>query len=106
MAGNGIEVDYVTLRTAADHVKTARDEVLGQLGQIRDQAEIMAGGWQGDAGSSFQSLISRWGIDARNLTDAMQEIADTLNKSAGAHQRADEESKVALNKITSTLNPS
>jgi uncharacterized protein YukE len=47
----------------------------------------------------------RWNEDVAKLLQAMDNIADLLDKSANTHQANDEQQNEMLNKFQSALNP-
>jgi uncharacterized protein YukE len=49
--------------------------------------------------------MMRWGDDATKLLQAMDNIADLLDKSANTHQANDEQQSEMLNRFHSALNP-
>lgn len=99
------EVDHATLHTAANDVRSTRSEVDGELKKLWSVVDDLAIAWQGQASSGFQSLMQRWNEDTAKLLEAMNNIADLLDKSGTAHQVTDEEQQQMLNKFHAALNP-
>lgn len=99
------EVDHATLHTAANDVRSTRSEVDGELKKLWSVVDDLAIAWQGQASTGFQSLMNRWNGDTAKLLDALNDIADLLDKSGTAHQATDEEQQQMLDKFHSALNP-
>jgi WXG100 family type VII secretion target len=105
MSGSPFRVDQATLHTAASDVRSTRTEVDGQLKTLKGAVDELAVAWKGQASSGFQQLMMRWGDDATKLLQAMDNIADLLDKSANTHQANDEQQSEMLNRFHSALNP-
>jgi WXG100 family type VII secretion target len=99
------EVDHATLHTAANDVRTTRDEVDGEMKKLWNVVDDLAIAWQGKASTGFQSLMTRWDEDVKQLQKALSDIADLLDKSGTTHQVNDEEQQQMLDKFHSALNP-
>ncbi len=104
--GNGpMRVDHATLHTAANDVRSTRDEIQGDLSKLESLVQQdLASAWQGTAAGSFQHLMQRWHDDSKTLMQAMQDIADLLDKSGTNHQVNDENQQQMIDKIHSALN--
>jgi WXG100 family type VII secretion target len=104
--GNGpMQVDHATLHTAANDVRSTRDDIQGDLTKLETLVQQdLASAWQGAAAGSFQQLMQRWSDDSKTLLRAMDDIADLLDKSGRQHQHNDEEQQQMLDKIHSALN--
>jgi WXG100 family type VII secretion target len=105
MSGSPFRVDQATLHTAANDVRSTRTEVDGQLKTLKGAVDELGAAWQGQAASGFQQLMVRWNDDATKLLQAMDNIADLLDKSGNTHQANDEQQNEMLNKFNSALNP-
>jgi WXG100 family type VII secretion target len=105
MAGSQpFQVDHVTLHTAAKDVRSTRAEVDGELAKLRSTVEELAAAWQGRAAAGLQQVVTRWDGDVKKLLQAMDQIADLLDKSGNTHQANDEQQEQMLNKFHSALN--
>jgi WXG100 family type VII secretion target len=104
--GNGpMQVDHATLHTAANDVRSTRDEIQGDLNKLESLVQQdLANAWQGTAAKSFHQLMERWHADSKTLMQAMNDIADMLDKSGTQHQTNDENQQQMLDKIHSALN--
>src|SRR5262245_4523829 len=106
VAGQGpIEIDHATLHTAANDVRAVRSEVDTELKKLWNVVDDLAIAWKGQASAGFQSLITRWDGDVKNLLTAMDNIASMLDTSGTRHQVNDEEQQQVLDRIHATLNP-
>ena len=99
------EVDHATLHTAASDVRSTRGEVDGELKKLWGVVDDLAIAWKGSASGGFQELMRRWNEDTASLLQAMDNIADLLDKSGTTHQVTDEEQQQMLNKFHAALNP-
>lgn len=105
MSGSPFRIDQATLHTAANDVRSTRAEVDGQLKTLHGEVDNLAVAWKGQAGAGFQQLMVRWNEDVAKLLQAMDNIADLLDKTANTHQANDEQQNQMLNKFQSVLNP-
>jgi WXG100 family type VII secretion target len=103
MAGP-FSVDHGTVRTAASDVRSTRSEVDGELNKLRGVVDDLAAAWKGQAGGTFQQLMTRWDEDNKKLLTAMDDIANLLDKSANTHQTNDDQQHQMLTKFNSALN--
>jgi early secretory antigenic target protein ESAT-6 len=98
--------DTETLHQAAKDVRTARNDVNGDLARLRGVVDDLAVAWAGQASTGFQSLMVRWDADVAKLLRAMDEIADLLDQGGVTHQVNDENQQQMINRFNSALNPS
>ncbi|GAA4217954.1 WXG100 family type VII secretion target [Actinocatenispora rupis] len=103
--GNGpMQVDHATLHTAANDVRSTRDEIQGDLNKLESLVQQdLESAWKGTAAGSFQTLMQRWHEDSKTLMQAMADIADLLDKSGTQHQQNDENQQQMLDKIHQAL---
>ncbi len=104
MVDNHIAVDAASLHAAAKDVRGVRGEIHGELGKLRGAVEELSGAWAGDASNSFQSLMQRWHQDGQKLLDALDGIADILDKSGTSHAATDQAQHDMMAKFTQALN--
>jgi WXG100 family type VII secretion target len=105
VTGSGpFQVDHITLHTAAKDVRNIRTEVDGELAKLGNTVDELASAWQGGASRGFQQVMDRWNTDVKKLLQAMDEIANLLDKSADTHQANDDAQQQMLNKFHSALN--
>jgi 6 kDa early secretory antigenic target len=105
MSGSPFQVDHATLHTAANDVRSTRSEVDGQLKALSGVVEELGAAWQGQAAGGFQRLMAGWNGDVTKLLQAMDSIADLLDKSGTQHQVNEEHQDQMFNKFNSALNP-
>jgi WXG100 family type VII secretion target len=98
-------MDFATLHQAASDVRSVKSEVDGELRKLDGQVSEMGGAWKGAAATAFQQLHQQWSQDTNKLLQALQGIADLLDKSGNLHQSNDEQQQQSMNSILSTLNP-
>jgi WXG100 family type VII secretion target len=100
-----MQVDHATLHTAANDVRSTRSEVDGELKKLWGVVDDLAVAWKGQASGGFQTLMQRWNDDVKKLLEAMDNIANLLDKAGTAHQATDEQQQQMLDKFHSALNP-
>ncbi len=99
-----LSVEAATLHQAAKDVRAARGDVSVDVGRVAGEVgQALEGGWQGAAGTACQTLLRRWTEDAQRVVNALDNIADMLDKSGTAHAAADDQSNSAVNNITAGL---
>ncbi len=99
------QVDHATLHTAAKDVRTTRSEVDGELKKLWGVVDDLGVAWRGQASTGFQNLMQRWNDDVKKLLEAMDNIANLLDKTGTAHQVNDEQQQQMLDKFHQALNP-
>jgi WXG100 family type VII secretion target len=99
-------VDFTTLYQAAKDVRSVKSEIDGEVRNFDGAVSQMLGGWRGSAATAFGGLAQQWQQDIGKILTALEGIAETLEKSAGMHQRNDEEQQSSVNSIISSINPS
>jgi len=101
--GRSLEVDAATVHQAARDIRSAQDEVNQHLATVRGAAEMLGTAWTGQAAVAFTNLINRWNNDARQLAQAMTDIADLLDRSANRHTLTDADSVSMLNRMDGAI---
>jgi WXG100 family type VII secretion target len=99
-----LEVDHATLATAANDVRSTRQDVDGDLKKLWNEADNLAMAWLGSGSRAFGDLMQSWGRSSAKLLRAMDDIADLLQKSGTQHQVTDEEQQEAMNKYHQIIN--
>ena len=105
MSGSPFRVDQATLHTAANDVRSTRTDVDGQLKSLHGSVEELGAAWKGQAAAGFQRLMVKWNEDVSKLLQAMDDIADLLDKSGNVHQANDEQQDQMFNQFNSAVNP-
>ena len=91
------------MQRAATQVQQVNDQVQAQLTQLQNQLMPLANTWKGEASTAFHGLMERWNTDARQLSQALQGIGETIQVSGRGYQQAEEAHKQSMSSITSAL---
>lgn len=67
---------------AAGRVDDTNNEVQGELGRLRGVVDGLRGSWAGNAQNSFDGLMNRWNTSARELQEALMDIAENIRQNA------------------------
>lgn len=97
-------VDYASVQAAAQDVRSARGEVDGDLKALATVVSELQSAWQGDASRAYQGVMARWNNDASKLLQALDQIADLLDKSASQHQVNEQEQQGMMARFNTGLN--
>jgi WXG100 family type VII secretion target len=101
--GRHLEVEEATLFQAAKDLRAAEGDITTHLGTVRGAAQTLGSAWTGQAASAFTNLITRWDNDAKQLVQAMSDIADLLDKAGKSHSMNDQASMDMLNRMDSSV---
>lgn len=101
----GTSIDDATLHAAAGDCRSAVEQVQGESTKVRNSRDTVAATWQGAASTTFQNVIDAWIGDCTKLQEAMNAIADLLDKTATTHRANEEEQDSMFSKFNSMINP-
>ena len=103
MAGN-TRIDDATLHQAANDCRSAVESVTGESTKVRNARDAVAARWHGSASNTFQQVIDAWVGDAGKLMEAMNAIAELLDKTGTTHRSNEEQQDQMFNKFNSVIN--
>jgi WXG100 family type VII secretion target len=103
MAGE-IRIDDATLYQAASDCRSAVESVRGESTKVRNAKDTVAARWHGGASNTFQGVIDAWITDAGKLMEAMNGIADLLDKTGKTHRANEEQQDQLFSKFNSVIN--
>ncbi|WP_194201876.1 WXG100 family type VII secretion target [Glycomyces albidus] len=78
-----------TVQQAAVDTLNCRQEVDGTLGELRTLCDSLIASWQGAGATAFSETMEIWDREAKDLLDALENIANMLDASATATDEQD-----------------
>jgi WXG100 family type VII secretion target len=99
----GFQTGADELVKAAQQMENTNQQLQSNLSQLANEVESIAGVWQGEAASAFQTLMTHFQTDAKNLNDSLNQIAEAVSGSATAYRQQEQESQSSLSSITQAL---
>jgi len=97
-------IDDATLHQAANNCRSAVESVTGESNKVRNARDGVAARWHGGASNTFQSVIDAWIGDAGKLMEAMNGIAELLDKTGNTHRANEEQQDQMFSKFNSAIN--
>lgn len=85
-------MDPETMARAAQDTARAKQSVDNNLVSLKGVCDDLAAGWTGRGATAFNNVMTTWDAEAAKLLDALQDIADNLDKSGTAQAEMDDES--------------
>ncbi|HVV19935.1 MAG TPA: WXG100 family type VII secretion target [Pseudonocardiaceae bacterium] len=100
----GYQTGAPELIQAGKQMEDTNEQLMNALKQLDSEVEGVAGAWAGQAHTAFQSLMEKFAGDAKNLNDALNQIAEAIAGSAKAYQQQEEQSAQDVSAIANALN--
>ncbi len=97
-------MDDATLHQAANDCRSTVESVNDQVRTVRQAREQVAARWQGAASNAFQGVMDSWVVEAGKLMEAMNGIADLLDKTGSTHRANEEEQNQMFSTFNSAIN--
>lgn len=88
----------------AGRVDNTNGEVQGELGRLRNVVDGVRGSWQGSAQVAFDNLMQRWDTSAKELNEALREIAENIRANARSFGDVEADNASAFNHAGGGLN--
>ncbi|MDO4908945.1 MAG: WXG100 family type VII secretion target [Corynebacterium sp.] len=92
-----------TMRDAARNVDSVNQSVQAQLARIKGTVFDLSANWQGAAQASFTELMNRWDEHARNLSQALRVISETIVNNANLFDAQEEQNRNAFSGLNGSL---
>ena len=89
MAGDGIKVGYEGLSTAAANFDQRVQDLEGILQQVTSAVSNLQSEWQSNGAVSFESAMSKWNNDVRQVNSTLEEISRNVKQSNQVYQSVD-----------------
>jgi ESAT-6 family protein len=100
---DGYAAGSAELKQAAKQMEDSNANLMGQLSQLASSVEGIAGNWQGQAHTAFQTLMGRFAEDAKKLNDSLVQISEQISLSADQYVQQEQQAQESLSQITNTL---
>jgi WXG100 family type VII secretion target len=91
------------MQKAAQQVQQVSQEIQQQINSLDSQLEAVAGGWQGSAASAFTQLMARFKEDANKLSQALGNIAETMDSSTKNYSQQESDATSSITKLLGSL---
>jgi WXG100 family type VII secretion target len=79
--------DKATMAQTAKNFDTVNHELMGALDTLKTKVANLQSGWVGRGGTSFQTTMTSWSTNQKNINELLQQTA-TLIRSAGTSYTA------------------
>jgi 6 kDa early secretory antigenic target len=89
MAGDGIKVQYEGLSTAAANFDQRVQDLENVLQQVTAAVNNLQSEWQSNGAVSFESAMSKWNGDVREVNNTLEEISRNVKQSNQVYQSTD-----------------
>jgi WXG100 family type VII secretion target len=99
----GFGTSVEEMQAAGKHVFTVNDGVQADLASLRSRLAPLAGAWRGDAAAAFATLMARWDLEAKALSDALRGIGESIQGSGTSYQAQEEQHTGDLSAIRAAL---
>ena len=99
MSGTGglSKSDQVLLEAAQDVART-KDDLVGDIANLRGKLQNLQGQWEGRGGAAFQGAINAWQNTADRVLGAMDNFKAELEGTEGTYNEAEDIVANTLNK--------
>lgn len=85
-----IKVTSEELRSEGVRISNGAEDVNTLLAKLQAEVSDLAGRWEGAASGAFQDRFNAWQKGAREVHQAMTDIAAFLGQAADAYEQAEE----------------
>jgi WXG100 family type VII secretion target len=99
----GFQTGADELVKAAQQMETTNQQLQQNLSQLANEVEQIQGAWVGEASTAFQTLMTHFNDDAKNLNQSLNQISEAVSGSATAYRQQEQESQQSLSSITQAL---
>ncbi|NLU81764.1 WXG100 family type VII secretion target [Rhodococcus sp. HNM0569] len=84
------------IAAASGHVTNVRDQLDGEIRNVRDACESSRAFWEGEAAAAFTSLMERYDNASRKQHEALSEIAEKIKDSGRGYSDADQQNLTSI----------
>ena len=98
-------IELATLHSAANDCRSAVENVTSEATKVRNTRDAVAATWQGAASRTFGAVIDAWLAESNKLMEAMNNIADLLDRTANIQRTNEEEQDSMFAQFNSMINP-
>jgi WXG100 family type VII secretion target len=98
-AGQGFQGTPQQFTEAEGRVTEVRAGMDSNLATLRDRIEATRSGWQGQAQKAFDNVMMRFDDDARQMNQALQNIANLLREAGSKYERSEQQQQEILQAV-------
>lgn len=102
-SGSGYKVADAVVTEAAKDIATTRDDLQGDIDNLRTRLESLNGQWEGSGGNAFRGAIRAWENTARRVMEAMTTFEQNLMGSESTYTNTEDAVTQRLNKYNNAL---
>jgi len=86
-----VQVDYQQLESSANQLKTAQQEIEGQLARLKTMIDgLVQSGFRTDiASGKFQQSYDQWNTGAKNVMGGLEGMTSFLSRAIQQHRELD-----------------
>ena len=93
------------LNNAASVATQAGETITLNLSRLLNEIQSQAASFQGGAGNAFQNVSAELGQELRNILEALNTMADSVNQSNKVYGSTDEDARSEISKVTGQYLP-
>lgn len=101
--GGSYTSDFDVMAGAAHSTRETNFQVLSILAELRRRVGEVSGFWAGDAQRAFEGLMEVWDSRALQLSQALDGIAEAVEKSRTTYEIREEDTTQSMSSIQNTL---
>ncbi|HZE39127.1 MAG TPA: WXG100 family type VII secretion target [Stackebrandtia sp.] len=98
-----ILVDHASLSTGSSNMRDAVEQARAQLSKIRGEVSASQAFWSGSAALSFGNLMTEYDTKSGKLQNALDTIANLVDKSAANHSSNEDLQSRSMNNLMGVL---
>jgi WXG100 family type VII secretion target len=93
------------LNNAASVATRAGESITVNLTRLLNEIQGQAASFQGGAGTTFQNVSAELGQELRNILEALNSMADSVNQSTQVYGSTDDDARNEIAKVQSQYMP-
>lgn len=100
MAGQ-FRVTEDELKALSSRISQVNSQIQGEVKRLDGVISTIAGGWQGQAASSYNRLQQQWNEDARKMNNILNDIKEAVDSTRQNYSATEEQQNSEVSKIMS-----
>lgn len=101
-SGSGYNVAEGVISEAASDIATTKEDLVGDIAQMRGRLESLNESWKGSGGNAFRVAIQSWEQTAKRVVDAMDDFHAALTDSDTEYTSTDANAQSSFNKYANS----
>lgn len=77
---NGMMLDFGAAHDTAARIAAAQSAIAGRLADLESAAEILSGGWSGDAQTAYASAQADWSAGMTRMNTILDAVRQALDE--------------------------